>query len=285
MNKEAVATAEKKPAKVTPVPADPADAYLDLLKKCLLRHHDGAPFPYAVEAGANGDAGVGGVRMAEARMAALASKGMMPYPDADTMVGRDRLDNIHRCVVSVLQDGVPGDFIETGVWRGGACMLMRGVLKAYGDRTRKVWVADSFDGFPPPTDKYPSDPWRGRSQDVIGMLGVSIKVTLDEVKARFERYGLLDEQVQFLTGFFEQTLPAAPIDELAILRLDGDLYQSTYEALEALYPKLSVGGYCIIDDYFYTMCSKAVEDYRRAHGIEDPVEAVDWTCVQWRKTR
>lgn len=281
MDKEATAIAEKRP--VTAPPADPADAYLDLLKRCLLRHHVGVPFPYVTESESDGEADVAGLRMVNARMATLATKGMMPYPDADTMVGWDRLDNIHRCAVTAIKDGVPGDFIETGVWRGGVCMLMRAVLKAYGDRTRKVWVADSFDGFPPPTDKYPSDPWRGRSQDVIGMLGVSIKVTLDEVRARFDRYGLLDEQVEFLTGFFEKTLPAAPIDKLAILRLDGDLYQSTYEALDALYPKLSVGGYCIIDDYFYTMCSKAVEDYRREHGIDEPIEAVDWTCVQWRK--
>jgi hypothetical protein len=216
-------------------------------------------------------------------MATLLSKGITPYPDADTLVGWERLDNVHRCAVSVIRDGVPGDFIETGVWRGGVCILMRAVLKAYGDRTRTVWVADSFDGFPPPTDKYPSDPWQGRSQEVIGLLGLSLKVTLDEVKARFNRYGLLDEQVRFLTGFFETTLPAAPIDKLAILRVDGDLYQSTYEALDALYPKLSAGGYCIIDDYFYTMCSKAVDDYRREHGIDEPIEAVDWTGVQWRK--
>jgi hypothetical protein len=275
MNKVAVATEVARPNTSLPVPVDLRDDYLDLLKNCLLRYRDGAPFPYVAEPAIKGDA----------RSAFMLSNGVIPYPDSDTMVGWERLNNVHQCAVSVIQDGVPGDFIETGVWRGGVCILMRAVLKAYGDRARKVWVADSFDGFPPPTDKYSADPWKGQSQFVIGTLGVSLKVTLDEVKARFERYGLLDDQVRFLAGFFERTLPAAPIDKLAILRLDCDLYQSTYEALDALYPKLSVGGYCIIDDYFYTMCSKAVDDYRREHGIDDPIEAVDWTGVQWRKTR
>ncbi|WP_067811309.1 TylF/MycF/NovP-related O-methyltransferase [Actinomadura kijaniata] len=262
----------KKPAPEISNPTELADAYLGLLKKCLLRFHDGAAFPYSPDSDP-----------VDARMSTLLSKGIMPSPGADTMVSQERLDNIHHAAATVIREGVPGDFIETGVWRGGSCILMRAALTAYGDRTRKVWVADSFDGFPPPTDKYPSDPWQGRSQDIIGTLGVSLKVTFEEVKERFARYGLLDERVEFLTGFFEHTLPSAPIDRLAILRLDGDLYQSTYEALEALYPKLSVGGYCIIDDYFYTMCSKAVDDYRRKHNIDEPIEAVDWTCVQWRK--
>ncbi|MEU0475949.1 TylF/MycF/NovP-related O-methyltransferase [Streptomyces olivaceus] len=258
-----------------PTASDLPEAYLDLLKKCLLRFHDGAAFPYTTESGGESDQ----------RLAYLAGKGIMPHVQADTMVSRDRLDNIQQATATVIREGVPGDFIETGVWRGGSCILMRAALTAYGDKTRKVWVADSFDGFPPPTDKYPSDPWKGQSQDIIGTMGVSLKVTFDEVKDRFARYGLLDERVEFLTGFFANTLPNAPIEKLAILRLDGDLYQSTYEALEALYPKLSVGGYCIIDDYFYTMCSKAVDDYRREHGIDEPIEAVDWTCVQWRKTK
>ncbi|MGP4028922.1 TylF/MycF/NovP-related O-methyltransferase [Actinomadura sp. 3N407] len=257
-----------------PLP-DLPDAYLDLLKKCLLRFHDGATFPYAPDSGGDDDP----------HMTLLAGKGIMPHPQADAKVGRERLDNIQQCAATVIKEGVPGDFLETEVWRGGSCILMRAALKAYGDPSRKVWVADSFDGFPPPTDKYPSDPWKGRSQDIITRMGGSNKVTLDEVKTRFERYGLLDDRVKFLTGFFDTTLPNAPIEELAILRLDSTLYPSTYEALDALYPKLSVGGYCIVDDYFYTMCSKAVDDYRREHGIDDPIEAIDWTCIQWRKTR
>ena len=138
---------------------------------------------------------------------------------------------------------MPGDLIETGVWRGGAAIFMRGVLAAHGD-PRTVWVADSFQGLPKPEPR--SIPGRrGRRALAAGLLAVS----LDEVKANFGRYGLLDDQVRFLPGWFRDTLPTAPIERLAVLRLDGDLYESTIVALESLYPKLSPGGFVVVDDY------------------------------------
>jgi hypothetical protein len=100
------------------------------------------------------------------------------------------------------------------------------------------------------------------------------------------RPGLLDEQVRFLPGWFSDTLPTAPIERLAVLRLDGDMYGSTMEALEALYPKLSVGGYVIVDDYgAVPQCKEAVTDFRAAHQIIDPMETVDWTGVYWQRGR
>ena len=78
--------------------------------------------------------------------------------DAETMVGLRRLDNLQDCIVEVLKEGVPGDLVETGVWRGGCAILMRAVLEAYGDETRSVWLADSFQGLPPPSPgEYPQD--------------------------------------------------------------------------------------------------------------------------------
>ncbi len=77
---------------------------------------------------------------------------------ADSMIGLRRMDNIQDCIETVIRDDVPGDLIETGVWRGGATIFMRGVLKAYEDTTRTVWVADSFEGLPPPDPaRYPAD--------------------------------------------------------------------------------------------------------------------------------
>lgn len=201
-------------------------------------------------------------------------------PNATTMVGLRRLDNLQECVVRVLQDRVPGDLIETGVWRGGSAIFMRAVLAAYGDRSRRVWVADSFQGLPLPDERrYPAD--AGFDLSVFRELAVG----LDDVKANFEKYKLLDEQVQFLVGWFKDTLPAAPINQLAVIRLDGDLYQSTMEALTALYPKLSPNGYIIIDDYGgISSCRQAVTDYRRAQGISEVIETIDWTGVYWRKS-
>jgi len=204
--------------------------------------------------------------------------------DGETMIGQARLDNIQQCVTSVLEDNVPGDLIETGVWRGGAAILMRAVLSAYGVTDRVVWLADSFEGVPPPNiDEYPAD--EGLDLSRIPVLAVSA----EQVKANFARYDLLDDQVRFLVGWFKDTLPTAPIDRLAVLRLDGDLYESTTDAITALYPKLSVGGYLIVDDYNAPLvgkaCSQAIRDYRAKHDITEPMLEIDWTGVYWRRER
>jgi len=195
------------------------------------------------------------------------------------MVGRRRLAHVERCVLDVLDQGVPGDLIETGVWRGGVTILMRAVLAQSGDHERIVWVADSFEGLPAPDPTaFPLD------AGVDYTAFTERTVPLEQVRQNFARYGLLDEQVQFLPGWFRDTLPDAPIHRLAVIRLDGDLYESTADALEALYPKLSPGGYCIVDDYgALTSCRRAVDDYRRADGITEELRPIDWTGAYWRR--
>ncbi len=202
--------------------------------------------------------------------------------EADSMIGVARLNNLHDCVRTVLEDGVPGDFIETGVWRGGACIFMRAALKAYGDSKRTVWVADSFEGLPRPGKDHPADIDSGfdfyKFNDVLG-------VSLEQVKNNFKRYGLLDSRVQFLKGWFRDTLPSAPIQRLAILRLDGDMYGSTIDALESLFPKVSVGGFIIVDDYVaIPECRQAVTDYRAKHKITDAIIEIDRDGAFWRKS-
>jgi O-methyltransferase len=201
--------------------------------------------------------------------------------DAESMIGLKRMDNIQACVTDVIRRGVPGDLIETGVWRGGAVIFMRAILRAYGDTSRTVWCADSFEGLPPPNaELYPAD--AGDPHHTFEPLAVG----LEQVKANFARYGLLDERVRFLRGWFKDTLPTAPIEKLAVARLDGDMYESTMDALKALYPRLSVGGYLIVDDYgVVPACAKAIEDYRREHGITEPIQQVDWSGVYWRRER
>jgi O-methyltransferase len=195
-----------------------------------------------------------------------------------TMMGRKRLDNLESCLERVIADGVPGDLIETGVWRGGGTVFMRGFLAAHGITDRIVWVADSFEGFPAPS--LPQDAATDYSQ-----VRQEEAISLDRVKALFERYGLLDERVRFLKGWFKDTLPGAPIARLALLRLDGDLYESTMDALNALYDKLSPGGYTIVDDYFSCPpCAEAVRDYRRRHAVGDEIVPIDGQSVFWRKS-
>lgn len=199
---------------------------------------------------------------------------------ADTMIGLKRLDNLQDCIEIVCNDGVEGDFIETGVWRGGACIFMRAVLFALRIEDRKVFVADSFEGLPKPDElKYPAD--KGDKHHTNYYLVVSKK----EVENNFRRYGLLDNQVIFLKGWFKDTLPTAPIKKLAILRVDGDMYGSTMESLKYLYPKLSAGGFCIIDDYGLDGCKLAVNDFRKRNRINSEIIEIDSSSIYWRKAQ
>jgi O-methyltransferase len=169
--------------------------------------------------------------------------------------------------------------LEAGVWRGGACIMMRGVLAAYGITDRTVWVADSFEGLPSPDPiNYPAD--TGDRHSTHGAL----RVSLEDVQTNFHNYGLLDGQVKFLKGWFKDTLAAAPIERLAVLRLDGDMYSSTIQTLEALYDKLSPGGYLIVDDYILDGCRQAIEDFRARTGIRDEINDIDGAAVFWRKS-
>jgi O-methyltransferase len=206
----------------------------------------------------------------------------LDWPEhAETMVGLRRLDNVERCIADVLERDVPGDLVEAGAWRGGTTIFVRGVLAAYGDEGRRVWVADSFQGLPKPdAEAFPAD----AKLDYTGYTELAVGV--EQVKANFARYGLLDERVRFLPGWFKDTLPDAPIERIALMRLDGDLYESTIDALDALYPRLSVGGYCVIDDYgALGACRAAVDDFRAKHGISEEIHTVDWTGAFWRRER
>jgi Macrocin-O-methyltransferase (TylF)/Glycosyltransferase WbsX len=199
--------------------------------------------------------------------------------DAETMVGMRRLDCIQECVETVIREDIPGDLLEAGVWRGGATIFMKSILAAYGVRDRRVWVADSFQGLPVPDEvNFP--------QDIPEDLSTfdELAVSQEQVKANFARYDLLDDQVRFLEGWFKDTLPTAPVESLAVLRLDGDYYESTIQILESLYHKVSPGGFVIVDDYgCIEACRQAVTDFRTANGIEDPIVKVDWTGVYWRR--
>lgn len=270
----------------------PQELYLELLKKCLTRTGFGEEF-HTIDPAHGTLAGwiYGPVRWALGRrqlrivqaIDADQRAGGDYWPvSAETMLGRERLDNVQECVTTVLRDGVPGDLIETGVWRGGTTILMRAVLETYADAERCVWVADSFQGLPEPNAAlYPAD--AADTHHAWSQLAVSV----DAVKANFARYELLDDRVRFLPGWFKDSLPDAPIERLAVLRIDGDMYESTIDPLRYLYPRLSPGGFVIVDDYANPKlpgCKQAVDDYRAEHGISDEITHIDWTGVFWRKS-
>lgn len=262
-----------------------SDRYLELLKRCLtggLGHTQYArlPRPKGPLEGALWDRlRDQGLELVEVDSEERYREGLSWPLTAETMTGLKRLDNVRACIDSVIDDQVPGDLIETGVWRGGTTIYMRAILKARGVRDRRVWVADSFEGLPPPNpDEYPAD------AESRFHLQPDLAVPLDAVKANFERYGLLDDQVRFVPGFFTDTMPTLASERWSVIRLDGDMYESTIEVLNHLYPNLSPGGYVIVDDYgAVAACRQAVEDFRAANDIRSPVTKIDWTGVFWRR--
>ncbi|MDZ4313725.1 MAG: TylF/MycF/NovP-related O-methyltransferase [Azonexus sp.] len=239
--------------------------YLDLMQAWLTGSlwHDGTCAPFA----------------APDYDAARRECGLDWPAEALTMIGVKRLANLRQLTQAIIATKVPGDLIETGVWRGGACIMMRAILFAYGVTDKRVWVADSFAGLPPgDPEKYPLD--AGSDFHTYEQL----VIPLNEVQENFGTLGFLDEQTVFLPGWFRDTLPGAPIDRLALIRLDGDMYESTLDALDALYPRLSTGGFVIVDDYHVVpACQAAVFDYCARHGIRPEICEIDGVGVFWRK--
>lgn len=195
-----------------------------------------------------------------------------------TMIGMKRLENLHYCIERVLLEGVPGDFLEAGVWKGGATIFMSAVLRERGIMDRRVWVADSFKGLPPPKPEYPAD--ANDEHYRVPELAVS-RQTVEE---GFRRFGLLSKNVVFVEGWFNETLPACGVEKLALLRLDGDMYESTITCLDALYDRVQTGGYIIVDDYGYIQsCRQAVHDFLDKRKLKPVIHSIDWTGVFWKK--
>lgn len=200
--------------------------------------------------------------------------------NAATMIGIARLENIGRCVKEIILDSIPGDLIECGTWKGGAVTYMRELLLFYGDNKRRVWAADSFQGMPKPDPRYPID-----AASVLHEVAALV-ARQEDVAGVLRRHGFLDDRTVIMPGWFEQTLPTSTTGPLSLLRIDADMYGSTWQAFESLYDRLSPGGWCIVDDYgAHLECKKAVDDFRNKASITEPIETVDWTAICWRRAR
>jgi hypothetical protein len=273
---------------------DTAAAYIELLKKVLLNEtnlelelafltaRDAARGRAPYDESALLDVSCLGDRLERLRQFRAEGRvldgDLFNMPQGYTMIGRRRMDNVQFCVESVLKQGIPGDLVECGVWKGGACIFMRGILKAFGIGDRDVWVADSFCGLPPPAAE--TDDGLDLSRSKFPQLAISV----DRVKSYFALFDLLDDQVRFLPGWFSETLPGAGIERISVLRLDGDLYSSTMDVFRSLYDKVSPGGFIIVDDYgILPQCARATDEFRAARGITTPIERIDITGVFWRK--
>ena len=189
--------------------------------------------------------------------------------DRLTMLEPLILDNVEYCINQCNINKIEGDFVETGVWKGGSVILAYNLYKQSGQK-RKVYVYDSFEGLPKPNgEKYPID---------LGDIHWTLKelaVSLEDVKDNFKLFSDIDESVVFVKGWFKDTMPVNNIEKISILRLDGDMYESTIDVLDYLYPKLSIGGFCIIDDFAHKGAHTAVMDYRKKHNILDDIITID----------
>eukprot|EP00928_Gymnodinium_smaydae_P005345 TRINITY_DN11825_c0_g1_i1.p1 TRINITY_DN11825_c0_g1~~TRINITY_DN11825_c0_g1_i1.p1 ORF type:complete len:606 (-),score=66.17 TRINITY_DN11825_c0_g1_i1:268-2064(-) len=169
--------------------------------------------------------------------------------------GLVRMDSLHDLLRNVfIVKKLHGDFLETGVWRGGSCLYAKAFIEAYGIK-KHVWGLDSFSGLP--TGQHPRDPHHNFQSFLVA--------SQESVEDLFKRYELWDDKVHLVKGWFEDTLPVVrkQVASLSILRLDGDLYKSTLEVLCALYDHLLVGGFWIMDDYGMIHARSAAHNFIR----------------------
>tara|TARA_R110000868_G_scaffold177772_2_gene416819 strand:+ start:8205 stop:9434 length:1230 start_codon:yes stop_codon:yes gene_type:complete len=184
-----------------------------------------------------------------------------------TMLSGECIDNIFELIEKTKD--IPGDFLETGIWKGGACIIARTALSP----EKTVYCADSFQGLPPMTHE----------KDIIDYTTPNwdyIKVPLEDVKNNFKEFGMT-EGVEFIEGWFSESLKGWN-KPLSILRLDGDMYSSTMDALEHCYFSVSKGGYVIVDDYFIPECAMAIKDFMEKYNLNNELIRINYTSVYWQ---
>jgi hypothetical protein len=205
-------------------------------------------------------------------------------PKKLTMIPRKTLNNIEYCIRECVAKNIEGDYIECGIWRGGSVIYANEIFKSL-NQNRKIYAADSFRGLPEPNPSvYPKD--KGDTHFKLKELSVS----LEDVKKNFRIFGEITDNIIFLEGWFRDTLPKCDSEKFCIIRADGDMYESTINILENLYPKLAIGGFFIVDDYGHQNCRAAVEDYRKNNNIEDEMILIDseknaYPSIYWIKTK
>lgn len=215
------------------------------------------------------------------------------HNNAFAMTGRRRLENIRSLVGSILLDDVPGHIIETGCWKGGAMFYAGSVLQACGELgKRRIYLADSFSGIPAPVEGQVARYTDAKAHTKDLGFDNSPELTVE----RLQRLLLPREHFRLVVGFFNESLPSLMKEEprtvFSMLRLDGDTYFSTYEALETLYDRISIGGFVIVDDFMdWASCREAIFDFRTKRNIVDPIMYIYHTSnevvrgIWWRKHR
>ena len=189
-----------------------------------------------------------------------------------TMTDRDKLFALIQAVRYVTRHRIPGDIVECGVWRGGSMQAAAHTLLAQGDTSRDLYLFDTYEGMPPPSEH---DVRRGDKRTAAELLAANERddskvwavATLDDVQDGFAQLPYPSDRVHFVKGLVEETTPANAPDQIAILRLDTDWYESTRHELEHLYPRLSPGGVLLLDDYgYWEGARRAVDEWLESTG-------------------
>jgi hypothetical protein len=211
-----------------------------------------------------------------------ADKELYRRVDSYTMTTPPRVYALVRAVEYVVARGVPGAIVECGVWRGGSMMAAALTLLRLGVTDRELYLYDTFAGMPPPSE---ADTTRSgvRAADLLAQEDEDSHIwaiaSFADVRAAVLSVGYPEQRIHFVEGLVEDTLPAAAPEEIALLRLDTDWYESTKHELEQLYPRLAPGGVLILDDYGHWQGSRrAVDEYLAENRISLLLNRVDGTA-------
>ncbi len=194
-----------------------------------------------------------------------------------TMIGLKRMENLHNMLEFVRLNNIEGDLVETGVWKGGATIYMKFYCNLY-NLQKKIFVCDSFQGLPKPSGKFQAD------VNDIHYTFESLKVSLEDVTNNFKLFGCLDDNVIFVKGFFGDTLPNNDkFTKISLLRMDGDMYESTHDVFYSLYHKVTDRAPIIIDDYCLDGCKKCVHDFISENNLSPTINKIDRCGIYWFK--
>lgn len=203
---------------------------------------------------------------------------------AFTMTSDERIFALCEAVRHVARHGIPGDIVECGVWRGGSMMAAARTLMEAGETSRRLYLFDTFAGMPPPSGHDRCHDQR-RAEELLADADPSVEdsiwcvASLDDVQQAMSSVGYPHENVRYVQGRVEETVPAQAPERIALLRLDTDWYESTKHELEHLMPRMSPGAVVIIDDYgWWQGARKAVDEYWREASLNVMLHRVDHTA-------
>jgi cephalosporin hydroxylase len=280
-----------------------AQRYLELLKKALLNEHyleHELRIHQLARSVENGNRPYGESLRDPARqwngqmqsLLAMRRAGKLVDTEADvagyfpyTTMGRARLDALEQCLDTIREQSVDGDLIECTTGRGGGGIFLRAYLDAYEMNRSTVWIADTFRSAAPGTSAGEM-PYPGAPPLPGGGVGFpELQGDLHTVRDGFARFDLLDDRVRFLAGPTSETLPDASFEKLALIVLGDAVRGDAGRVLDALYDKLAVGGFVVIDRFGALKCRDAVDEFRARRGITEPIERIDSAAAMWRKTQ